>query len=214
MNHPKIFYISTETTQKSHSNMKKTCYEFISSACLLEFLETLHTTQLFSIPLIDLAWVFHWFRARVFVLCLAMKRESSLILRNIRTRYFRGIYVTVSGKCILHKNLSKIINFLVWKSTELNWSVLILFILELWMEDVLHLSKWKKKACLHLRKCAKRYKKAWTVWKKFQKNWITQISKTYLTKHINSAGLQQTLFGGWFSKFTPLRGVSWSSFDM
>ena len=145
MNHPKIFYISTETTQKSHSNMKKTCYEFISSACLLEFLETLHTTQLFSIPLIDLAWVFHWFCARVFVLCLAIKRESSLILRNIRTRYFRGIYVTVSGKCILHKNLSKIINFLVWKSTELNWSVLILFILELWMEDVLHLSKWKKK---------------------------------------------------------------------
>ena len=145
MNHLKIFYISTETALKSHSNMEKTCYKFIFSAYLLEFLETLHTTQLYRIPLIDLAWVFHWFCARDFVLCVAIKRESSLILRNIRTRYFGGIYVTVSGKCIFHVNLSKIINFLVWKSTQLNWSVLIL---ELWMEDVLHLSKWKK-TCSH-----------------------------------------------------------------
>ena len=116
----------------------------ISSACLLEFLETLHTTQLFRITFIDLAWVFHWFCERFLILCLAIKRESNLILRNICTRHSRGIYVTVSGKCILHENLSKMINFLVWNSTQLNRSVLILFILELWMEDVLHLSKWKK----------------------------------------------------------------------
>ena len=127
MNHLKIFYISTETALKSHSNIKKKHFiNIISSACLLEFLETLHATQLYRIPLIDLAWVFHWFCARDFVLCVAIKRESSLILRNIRTRYFGGIYVTVSGKCIFHVNLSKIINFLVWKSTQLNWSVLIL----------------------------------------------------------------------------------------
>ena len=104
-NRPKIFYISTETALKSHSNMKKTCYKLISSACLLEFLEIRHTTQLYSIPLIDLAWVFRWFCARVFVLCSAIKRESSLILRNIRTRYFGGIYIAVSRKYILHENL-------------------------------------------------------------------------------------------------------------
>ena len=159
MNHLKIFYISTETALKSHSNMKKPCYKFISSACLLEFLETLHTTQVCRIPLINLTWVFHWFCTRVFVLCLAIKRESRVILRNIRTRYFGGIYVTVSGKCIFRVNLSKIINFLVQKSTQLNWSVVILFIFELWMEDVLHLSKLKKN-CLHQKKCAKRCKKA------------------------------------------------------
>ena len=136
MDHLKIFYISTETAQKSHSNMKKKQIYF-------QCLETLHTIQLYRIPLTDLAWVFHWFCATFFVLCLAIKRESSLILRDIL-----GEYVTVSGKCILHENLSKIINFLVWKSTQLNWGVLILFILELWMEDVLHLSKWKK-TCLH-----------------------------------------------------------------
>ena len=159
MNHLKIFYISTETALKSHSNMKKPCYKFISSACLLEFLETLHTTQVCRIPLINLTWVFHWFCTRVFVLCLAIKRESRVILRNIRTRYFWGIYVTVSGKCIFRVNLSMIINFLVQKSTQLNWSVVILFIFELWMEDVLHLSKLKKN-CLHQKKCAKRCKKA------------------------------------------------------
>ena len=103
MNHLKIFYISTETALKSHSNMEKTCYKFIFSAYLLEFLETLHTTQLYRIPLIDLAWVFHWFCASVFVLCLAIKRESSLILQNICTKYFGEIYCTVSGKCIPQK---------------------------------------------------------------------------------------------------------------
>ena len=131
MNYLEIFYISTETALKSHSNMKKRSYKFISSACLLEFPETLHAIQLYRIPLTDLAWVFHWFRARVFVLCLAIKRESSLILQNICTRYFWGIYVTVSGKSILPEKLAKIVNFLVWKSTQLIWSVLILFIFKL-----------------------------------------------------------------------------------
>ena len=36
-------------------------------------------------------------------MCLAIKRESSLIFRNIRTRYCVGIYVTVSGKWIPRK---------------------------------------------------------------------------------------------------------------
>ena len=168
MNHLKIFYISAKTALKSLSNMKKTWYKFISSVCLLEFLETLHTTQLCGIPLIDLAWVFYWFYARVFVLCLAIKRECSLILRNIRTRYFEGIYVTVSEKCILHENLSKIINFLVWKSTQLNWSVLILFILELWMEDLLHPSKWNKNL-LTLEKLCEKIQKSMNCRKNFQK---------------------------------------------
>ena len=178
MNHLKIkkssFYISTEIALKSHSDMKKTCYKFISSACLLEFRETLHTTQLYRIPLIDLAWVFHWFSAKVFVLYLAIKRESSLILRNICTRYFGGIYVTVSGRCILDKNLSKIINFLVWKSAHLNWGVLILFILELWMEDVSHLSKWKKP--VYTRGNVRKDKKAWTA-EKISENFKNSNSK-------------------------------------
>ena len=45
----KIFDISTETTLKSHSNMKKKiCYQYlniISSDCLLEFLENFHHTR-------------------------------------------------------------------------------------------------------------------------------------------------------------------------
>ena len=189
MNHLKIsfFYISTETALKSHSDMKKTCYKFISSACLLEFRETLHTRQLYRIPLIDLAWVFHWFCEKVFVLYLAIKRESILVLRNICTRYIGGIYVTVSGRCILDKNLSKIINFLVWKSTHLNWSVLILFILELWMEDVSHLSKWKKNLFTLEKMCEKTKKHE--LRKKFPKIPKTQIAKTYLAKHIISAEL-------------------------
>ena len=180
MNHLKIsfFYISTETALKSHSDMKKTCYKFISSACLLEFRETLHTRQLYRIPLIDLAWVFHWFCEKVFVLYLAIKRESILVLRNICTRYIGGIYVTVSGRCILDKNLSKIINFLVWKSTHLNWSVLILFILELWMEDVSHLSKWKKKP-LYTRENVRKDKKAWTTEK------ISENSKNSNSKNLS-----------------------------
>ena len=104
MNHLKIFYISTETALKSHSNIKKKHFiNIISSACLLEFLETLHATQLYRIPLIDLAWVFHWFYARVFVLSLAIKRESSLILQNICTKYYGELYDTDSGKCIPQK---------------------------------------------------------------------------------------------------------------
>ena len=98
MKHLKIFYISTEAALKSHSNMKKHVINIICSACVFEFLDTFHTMQLYRIPLIDIAWVFHWFCARVFVLCLAIKRESSLIFRNIRARYFRGINVTVSEK--------------------------------------------------------------------------------------------------------------------
>ena len=53
--------------------------------------------------MIDLAWIFHWFCARVFVMCSAIKRESSLIFRNILTRYCGGTYVTVSGKRIPRK---------------------------------------------------------------------------------------------------------------
>ena len=56
----------------------------ISSACLLEILETFHATQLHRIPLINLAWVILCFCARVSVLCFTMKRES---------RYFERIYV-------------------------------------------------------------------------------------------------------------------------
>ena len=66
--------------------MEKTCYKH-SSAYLLDFLETSHATQLYRNPLIDLEWVFHCFGARVFVLCLAIKGESSLIRENIHTRY-------------------------------------------------------------------------------------------------------------------------------
>ena len=122
-----------------------------------------------------------------FVLYLAIKRESILVLRNICTRYIGGIYVTVSGRCILDKNLSKIINFLVWKSTHLNWSVLILFILELWMEDVSHLSKWKKNLFTLEKMCEKTKKHE--LRKKFPKIPKTQIAKTYLAKHIISAEL-------------------------
>ena len=102
MKHLKIFYNSTEKALKSLSNMKKNVINIISSACLLEFLETFHAMQLYRIHLIELAWVFYCFRVRVFVLCLATKRESSLIFRNIHTRYFEQIYIqdyiTDSGK--------------------------------------------------------------------------------------------------------------------
>ena len=109
MKHLKIFYINTETALKSHSNMKKYLINIISSAWHLEFLETFHATQVYRMSLIDLAWVFHCFCARVFVLCLAIKRESSLILRNICTRYFSRIYIqnyiADSGKWIPRKFL-------------------------------------------------------------------------------------------------------------
>ena len=142
MNHLKTFYISTGTAQKSHSNMKKkTCYKF---TCWVSGNSSHNTTVQDSFDWLSMGLSLVLCEGFRTVLCLAKKRESSLILRNIRTRYFGVIYVTVLGKCILHENLSKIINFLLWKSTQLNWSVLILFILKLWMEDALHLSKWKK----------------------------------------------------------------------
>ena len=42
---------------------------------------------------VNLAWIFYSFCARVFVLFSDIKRESSPILRDFRTKYFGRIYV-------------------------------------------------------------------------------------------------------------------------
>ena len=72
--------------------------------------------------MIDVAWVFHWFCAWVFVLCLALKGESSLIFEifipDILVEYMLQFWENE-----FHENLSKII--------KQNGSVLILVILEL-----------------------------------------------------------------------------------
>ena len=146
--------------------------KIISSAFLLEFL-TLHTTPLYRIPLIDLAWVFHWFCAWVFVLCLTVKGESSLIFQNIPTRYFGGYMLQFREK-EFHKNLSKII--------MQNGSVLILVILELWMEDLLHLPRWKKTLFTLKWMWEKIQKSMKKIFLKFAKISKSQIAKTYLTK--------------------------------
>ena len=141
MDHLKIFYISTETAQKSHSNMKKKKNLFLVPGA------SSHNTTVqdsFDWLSMGLSLVL----CDVFRTVFGYKKEKVVSFSEIFVPDILGEYVTVSGKCILHENLSKIINFLVWKSTQLNWGVLILFILELWMEDVLHLSKWKK-TCLH-----------------------------------------------------------------
>ena len=97
--------------------------------------------------MIDLAWIFHWFCARVFVMCSAIKRESSLI-SEIFVPDIVVEYMLQFRENEFHENLSKIINFLVGKFTLQNWSVLILVILELRMDNLLHLSK-EKKTRLH-----------------------------------------------------------------
>ena len=181
MNHLKIFYISTETALKSHSNIKKKHFiNIISSACLLEFLETLHATQLYRIPLIDLAWVFHWFYARVFVLSLAIKRESSLILQNICTKYFGEIYCTVSGKCIPRKFVK-----------DHKFSGLEIYLAKLECADIGYIRamnerstssiKMKKNLFTLNEMCEKIQKSI-----KFPKISKSQISKTYLAKLASS----------------------------
>ena len=117
---------------------KKDVVKIISSAFLLEFL-TLYTTQLYRIPLIDVAWVFHWFCAWVFVLCLALKGESSLIFEifvpDIWVEYMLQFWENE-----FQENLSKIINQ--------NGSVLMLLILELNGRST-SFTKMKIKTCLH-----------------------------------------------------------------
>ena len=103
---------------------EKHVINIISSSCLLECLEAFHATQIHGIILIeriDLAWKFHCFCARVFLLFLAIKRESSLFLRNFCIRYFGWIYVQdyipcsrkgILQKCLKNNQLSDLENYL------------------------------------------------------------------------------------------------------
>ena len=132
MKHLTIFYINIETALKTYQTWKK-CYKhyfwFLSSWVSKDFSRNTH-----GISLINLAKTFHWFCATVFVLFSAMKRESSLILRYFRIRYFRRMYVQdyiPDFENEFHENFSRIINFLLWKIAELNWSALIFIILKL-----------------------------------------------------------------------------------
>ena len=170
MNHLKIFYISMETALKSHSDMKKHVIYIISSACLLEFLETFHTTQLYKIPLINLAWALQWFCAQAF--------------RNIRTRYFRGISATVSGKWIPRKFVK-----------DHKFSGLEIYLAKLGCTDIGYIramNGWStsstkmKKHLFTLTEMCENIQKKHELRKKFPKISKTHIAKTYLTELTSS----------------------------
>ena len=94
------------TLKNPHSDIKKYQHYF---DCCLEFLEAFHSTNLDKIPLIDqidLAWIFHCFCAKVFVLFSAIKRENCLIVGNFHTRYIGRIcFIADFGKWISRKFL-------------------------------------------------------------------------------------------------------------
>ena len=69
----------------------------------LGFLETQHKcTTLLST---DLAWIFHYFCVRLFVLCSPIKKESCLILGNFRIIYLFLVYA-ISIKFIITSQIS------------------------------------------------------------------------------------------------------------
>ena len=82
----KIF--KSKKIYKISSNMIKTCHQRWFLVLLLlsiGILETKHKcTSLLSAYL---AWIFHYFCVMVFVLLLAIKKESRLILGNFRMIY-------------------------------------------------------------------------------------------------------------------------------
>ena len=147
----------------------------ISSACLLEILETFHATQLHRIPLINLAWVILCFCARVSVLCFTMKRES---------RYFERIYVqdyiAGSGKWVPRK--------ILW---DHKFSHLKIYLAQLKYNDIdciraingrsISSIKMKKRPVYakgNVRKDTKKHK----LWKKRSKTSKNPIGKYYLAK--------------------------------
>ena len=66
--------------------------------------------------MIDLAWVFHWFCARVFVLCLAIKREGTLSFSEIFVPDILGEYALQFPENEFSMKICQRSNFLICKS--------------------------------------------------------------------------------------------------
>ena len=67
--------------------------------------------------MIDLAWVFHWLCARVFVLCLAIKREGTLSFSEIFVPDILGEYALQFPENEFSTKICQRSNFLICKST-------------------------------------------------------------------------------------------------
>ena len=66
--------------------------------------------------MIDLAWVFHWFCARVFVLCLPIKREGTLSISEIFVPDILGEYALQFPENEFSMKICQRSNFLICKS--------------------------------------------------------------------------------------------------
>ena len=110
---------------------------------------------MYWIPLIDLAWVFHWFCARVFVLCLAIKRERNLILRNIWYQIYLGNICYSFGKI---NSLRKFVKDHVFSGLKIYLGKLEcanIGYIRVTNGRLLHLSKWRKKLFTLMEMCEK-----------------------------------------------------------